>query len=386
VNALDLVIVLVALAAVVGGYHRGFVARVASWVGMGVGLYVGARLIPRVADAMEGSAELTVFTVCAAVLVAGVFLGQAVGLVIGSRLRLSVGDGTARRTDQAFGAVAGLVAVGVVLWLLLPAIASVPSWPAEQARTSVLAGVIHDQLPEPPDALETLSSLVGEDRFPDVFAELERAPDVGPPPAATGMSAETAESVRRSTVKVLGEACGRLQEGSGFVVGPDRIATNAHVVAGTTTLAVERSDGGQLAARVVFFDPDTDRAVLAVAGLERPALPIGQPAVDDRGGVFGHPGGGELEISPFRVARITEALGRDIYDDQPVQREVLFLASDLAPGDSGSALVDPAGEVVGVAFAIAPDRDSVAYALSADELLGATAAAGSSPVATGPCI
>ena len=42
---------------------------------------------------------------------------------------------------------------------------------------------------------------------------------------------------------------------------------------------------------------------------------------------------------------------------------MLVLASDLAPGDSGSALVDPQGQVVGVAFAVAPDKPGVAYAL-----------------------
>ena len=45
-----------------------------------------------------------------------------------------------------------------------------------------------------------------------------------------------------------------------------------------------------------------------------------------------------------------------------------MLASELAPGDSGSALVDPGGRVVGVAFAVAPDKPGVAYALAIEEL------------------
>ena len=47
---------------------------------------------------------------------------------------------------------------------------------------------------------------------------------------------------------------------------------------------------------------------------------------------------------------------------------MLVLASELAPGDSGSALVDPQGQVIGVAFAIAPDKPGVAYALALSEL------------------
>lgn len=385
-NALDLVILLVATAAVVGGFRRGFVARASSWVGMAVGLYAGARLVPLAAEALEGANEISLLSVCAALLLATTFLGHAIGAVVGSRLRVSVGQGAAHRTDQAFGGLAALVAVGLVLWFLLPAIGATPSWPADQARSSVVATAFHDLLPPAPDALHELSNLVGDDRFPEVFSGLQPAPEVGPPPAASGLSAETADTVRRSTVKVLGEACDRLQEGSGFVAGPDLIVTNAHVVAGTIALAVERSDGEQVAARVVLFDPATDVAILRAPGLDRDALELASPQEGDRGGVFGYTGGGELQISPFEVARVTTAVGSDIYDDQPTRREVLFLATQMAPGDSGGALVGPEGEVLGVAFAIAPDDPDVGYALDTGEVRAALDRAGSSPVGTGPCL
>ena len=50
------------------------------------------------------------------------------------------------------------------------------------------------------------------------------------------------------------------------------------------------------------------------------------------------------------------------------RREVLELSASLRPGDSGSALIDPSGQVVGVAFAIARDQPDVAYALATSEL------------------
>jgi S1-C subfamily serine protease len=386
VNVLDLVIALAALAAVLGGFRRGFVARASSWVGIAVGLYVGARLVPVLADRLEGAGEVTLLSAGAALLLSTTFLGHALGAVVGSRLRVSVGEGAAHRTDQAFGAVAGLAAVAVVLWFLLPSIAAVPSWPAEQARSSVVATAFHDLLPPAPDALQGLSDLVGDDRFPEVFSGLQPAPEVGAVPASSGLDAETADDVRRSTVKVVGEACERLQEGSGFVVGPDLVVTNAHVVAGTQALAVERSDGSQVPARVVFFDPATDVAVLRAPGLDRDPLVMTTPESGVRGGVFGYTGGGELEISPFEVARVTTAVGSDIYDEQPTRREVLFLASALAPGDSGAALADADGRVVGMAFAIAPDDPGVAYALDTSEVRDALGRAGSSPVSTGPCL
>jgi S1-C subfamily serine protease len=65
---------------------------------------------------------------------------------------------------------------------------------------------------------------------------------------------------------------------------------------------------------------------------------------------------------------------------------VFILASDLAPGDSGGGLVNPAGAVVGVAFAIAPDRPGTAYALTSDELRPVLATGGTGAVNTGPCL
>jgi S1-C subfamily serine protease len=101
--------------------------------------------------------------------------------------------------------------------------------------------------------------------------------------------------------------------------------------------------------------------------------------------VFGHPQGRALRVAPFEVARILDATGRNIYDTDLVRREVLELAADLEPGDSGSPLVDPAGQVVGVTFAIARDRSSLAYALSTNELRELLAAP-RDEVGTGACV
>ena len=63
-----------------------------------------------------------------------------------------------------------------------------------------------------------------------------------------------------------------------------------------------------------------------------------------------------------------------------------MLAADLAPGDSGSALVDPAGAVIGVAFAVAPDKPGVAYALAISELEAVLAGDLSRERDTGDCL
>ncbi|MEQ1786475.1 MAG: trypsin-like peptidase domain-containing protein, partial [Acidimicrobiales bacterium] len=189
-----------------------------------------------------------------------------------------------------------------------------------------------------------------------------------------------------ATVKVQGVACRRIQEGSGFVVAPGLVVTNAHVVAGERETVVQRSDGSEVRAIVVAFDPNRDLAVLRADDLGRPALERSTIEEGGVGAVFGHPGGGDLRAAPFQVGQQVTATGTDIYDQRATEREVLILASALRPGDSGAALVDPSGRVVGVAFAIAPDRPGVAYALAMEELDAVLAGNLSGPVDTGPCL
>lgn len=385
-NLLDLLIVLALASAAVGGFRLGFVARMVSWLLMTAAVLLAARLLPsllRAAGDDTGEAELLLLA--GAVLVGSALLGQSIGLILGTRLNVGVRSGVPRQVDSVAGAVAGMVGVLVTVWLLVPALAEATESPARLARESRLARGVAEVFPDPPDVTRVLRRLVGED-YPRVFDSMRPAPDLGPPPAASGLDTATAEAVSRSTVKVVGRACDRIQEGSGFVVGDGLVVTNAHVVAGQDATEIERSDGSRVAAVVTAFDPETDLAVLSAPGLDRPPLSIGEASAGTRGGVFGYPGGGALEISPFVVGRQAEAVGSDIYDTGRSRRQVLFLSAELAPGDSGSALVDPAGRVVGVAFAVAPDQPGVAYALTTGELQETLSGAGGTVVDTGPCL
>jgi S1-C subfamily serine protease len=385
-NLFDAFVLLVAVTAAAGGYRLGFLARALSWVGLGVGLYLTARfladlfkLVPLPAEDPTGR-----LVVAVGILLLGAFLGQGIGLLVGTKAHFAI-PSAGRPLDRAGGAVAGVFGVLVAIWLLLPTLAEIPGTISSQARNSYIARSIDSSAPDPPDTLNALRRLVGDTRFPDVFAALRPAPDVGPPPAETGLSVAVAESVAASTFRVESEACGRLQEGSSFVAQPGVVLTNAHVVAGQESTELIGIDGSRTPAEVVYFDPDTDLAVLDAPDIGASALEIEDGGVGTLGAVFGYPGGGSLEISPFEVREEVEAVGRDLYGAGPIRRRVLILASELAPGDSGGALVTPSGSVVGAAFAIAPDRTDTAYALDADELREALAA----PRAltdTGPCL
>jgi S1-C subfamily serine protease len=392
VNLLDLLVLLLAVSAAVGGYRLGFVTRAVSWLGLIAGVLLGAALLPGLFRRLQDASDASLMLLAVATLLGLSLVGQGLGLAVGSKLRIALPEGPLRRVDRGAGAVMGVLGVLVGLWLLLPTLAEVRGWTAEQARGSLIARQVSNHFPDVPSAIDELRRVVGEEAFPRVFDELRAAPDLGSPPANSGLSAELAQSVARSTVKVEGVACDLVQEGSGFVIQDDLVMTNAHVVAGETETQVEMQDGGRLDADVVAFDPARDLAVLRVDDLDEvdhPVLPLRDAQVGNVGGVFGYPGGGPLEISEFEVAEQIVARGRDIYDQNETHRDVLTLSAALAPGDSGSALVVSAegrAVVVGVAFAVAQDRSDVAYALALEEVRAVMSGDLSTARDTGACL
>ena len=197
-------------------------------------------------------------------------IGQALGLLLGARLHAELPEGL--RTDQVAGGVFGVVGVLVALWILLPTLSARPRLDG-RASARHASPARSPTFPNPPDTLEALRNIVGDDPFPEVFDALRPAPDVGTTPGDSGLSAEMEAAVTSSTVKVEGEACGRIQEGSGFFVTPHLVVTNAHVVAGEDDTELELAGGDTVDATVVAFDPQRDLAVLRTAD-RASALPL----------------------------------------------------------------------------------------------------------------
>jgi S1-C subfamily serine protease len=388
-DLLDVIVILVAVMAAVGGYRLGFVGRVASWLGLALGLYVAIRLLPTVLLHLSSASAGTQLAVSVLLLVGGALLGQAVGLLVGSRLHRALPLGPVRQVDHVVGAGVGIVGVVAALWLLLPSIAAVPGWPAQATANSGISRWVSVHLPPPPDALQVLRRVIGQDA-PQVFAVLHPGASAGTPPTVSPLSSPVTRAVAASTVKVEGQACSRIFEGSGFAVGTDLIATNAHVVAGEPPGQTEvlLPSGVTRPARVVMFDPRRDLALLAVPSLDERPLTLLVAHAGVTGAVFGHPNGqNALAVTPARVAREEEAVGRDLYDRADTKRDILVLASALAHGDSGGPLINAAGQVIGVAFAISADQAGTSYALSTKELRAALAAPRNpAGISTGPCL
>jgi S1-C subfamily serine protease len=168
--------------------------------------------------------------------------------------------------------------------------------------------------------------------------------------------------------------CGQGVEGSGFVYAPDRVMTNAHVVAGVSNPSVQ-VNGGPVGGKVVYYNPDADIAVLSVpTGTVRP-LRFATAASGDGVAILGFPQNGPYNVQAGRVRADQRLRSPDIYGDGTVLRDVLSLRGLIRPGNSGGPVVDSTGRVVGVVFAASVTSSDTGYALSAAQV-GKAAASG----------
>jgi S1-C subfamily serine protease len=393
VNAFDIGVIVLAVLAALGGWRIGFLARVFSWVGMAAGLYLAVRFLPDVVNFFNLSGSVARVALAVAVLLAGAFIGQGLGLMVGARLHAVLPFGGVRTLDRAVGALLGVVGIFAVLWLLAPSLAAVPGPVSQLTTGSAIARWVTNEARtvglSPPNTLQALRRLVGENGSPQVFTQFGPSEDAGQPPAYDPLDQAVLNTAAASTVKVKGAACGLYQEGSGWTVAPDLVVTNAHVVAGEPPgqTSVLLPDGTTKPATVVAYNPDVDLALLYVPGLGEAPLELGTGSQGQMGAVLGHPNGQDaLAVQPASIATEVTALGQDLYDTRNTQRNVFVLAAKLTYGDSGAPLVDTQGRVVGIAFAIAPDRDTTAYALSSSELRPLLGQAHSVPVSTEACL
>ena len=150
--------------------------------------------------------------------------------------------------------------------------------------------------------------------------------------------------------------------GSGVIIRPDGyIVTNNHVVSGATSISVTLNDNRQYEATVVGTDPATDVAIIKIDADNLPALPLGdsdQLRLGEWVLAIGSPLGQQLRSTI--TAGIVSAKGRSMPDGSGEFKIESFIQTDAAvnPGNSGGALVNKRGELVGINTAIVSQTGS----------------------------
>lgn len=194
-----------------------------------------------------------------------------------------------------------------------------------------------------------------------------------PPDAALldAYSAAVTEAVSRAGPAVVNVAIagphGR-GGGSGVVVAPDGlILTNSHVVHGAERIEVGTAEGVRFPARLLGDDPDTDLALLrAETGASLPAATLGDSArlrVGQLAVAIGNP----LGFSSTVTAGVVSAVGRTLMGrgGRPIE-DLLQTDAALNPGNSGGALVDSRGEVIGINTAMIGGAQGLCFAVASN--------------------
>ena len=388
---LDMAVLAIAFVAAISGWRSGALGSLLSFVGVILGAVAGVLLAPHVVGHVDG--PRTKLFVALFLILGLVVIGEIAGVVLGRAVRGAIRNGGLRTVDSIVGVALQLVAVLVAAWLLAtPLTSSDQPNLAAAVRGSRVLSAVDEAAPAWLKRVPTrLSSLLDTSGLPDVLQPFGRTPivNVDAPDAALATDPVVA-ATRPSVLKIRGVAtsCQKVLEGSGFVVAPNRVMSNAHVVAGSESVTVE-SDGKTYDATVVSYDPNADISILDVPDL--PAKPLQFDMQEAASGtdalVMGYPGGGEFTATPGRIREIIQLNGPDIYHTNTVTREVYTIRGTVRQGNSGGPLIDKDGRVLGVVFGAAVDDADTGFVLTSTEVEKQMAKVGNTQrVSTDTCI
>ena len=384
-DLLDLLIILLVLAAIIRGVETGLLRLFLSSVGFIVGLLSGSWIARHIASHYSSASTklliiiLIEFSLAVLLAAAGEILAMRLGIYT-ERLKLV-------KANKILGAVLEVGLTLIIVWLLASAVQNVHSSQiGREVRRSQIIRWLDSILPHPPDVLARLEKIINPNGFPNVF--------LGPEPQHATVSPKNSVdnqailAAEKSVVQIIGNGCGGVVYGSGFVVDRGTIVTNAHVVAGIAQPKV-LDQGGRYSSTAIWFDPNLDIAVLKVTNLPDPPLKLNKDILPDIDAVasLGYPHGGPLVVETGAVIDHVTAAGRNIYNEGVVLRNIYEFQADVEPGDSGGPLLAPDGSVAGVVFARSLSQDNVGYALltSQVEQLIQKAERQNTPVGTGYC-
>lgn len=393
-NWVDLVVVLLIVFGAIAGARKGMIIALASFAGIFLGAVVGLRLAPALTGWLEVDSTRTVASL--AIVLLFIALGEATGLWLGREIRIRVTNPSLTGVDTVLGSVVQAVAVCVVTWMIALPLTGAKSMPevASGVTNSTTLRTINSLMPASAQALPNeLRRVLGVPGLPTALEPFTQTPVAAIDPPDTALAQSPAVNRARSSVlKIRGRAsaCSRMLEGTGFVIAPQRVMTNAHVVAGTDRVTVE-STQGTLTARVVHFDPASDLAVLAVPSMDNdtPVMRWAPEPVSQGEDVvaLGYPLDGPYTASPGRIRERIRLRGPDIYDSSTVVRDVYTVRAIIRSGNSGGPLITPNGSVAGVVFGASVDNPETGFVMTAEEASDEVQAAPrmSQAVDTGEC-
>lgn len=384
-SLLDWILLLVMVLYLLAGYRRGFFLTLGSVVGFVIGAVAAFYLTPVLVGMTSGGWRILVAILSLVLLIS---LGQALGLAIARPLRRlseKTGLGVLERIS---GALLNVITCALVIVILSFSagqlgIASVTKTIGNSRVITALESITPDPVRQ--GIAQARAAVLAQSGIPELSEQLFPAEAAPSESLDNDALARAAESVVR--VDGTAEACSQTQSGSGFVAAPGMVVTNAHVVSGVTEPIVETQAGRAYSGTVVYYDAQTDLAVIEAPDLPAAALATGSDAAaGDLVEFMGYPLGGPFSSRSATVQGLGYTSTRSTDGTRSAPRQIYQLAADVQQGNSGGPLLDEQGRVIGVIFAKA-ETGQTGYALSLAELapvLGQLDALGA-PVGTGAC-
>lgn len=377
-NSIDFLIALIVILITARGMEIGFVRQASSLGGLLVGLFVSSFIASHI-----GAPPL----ISLAIIGVGV-LGAIIGSeYLGVKAKKILHTSSVNLVDRFFGAVAGM---GIGLLLVWFCIGILPSLPSTALRVSVrdskIVNWLDATLPPTTSIIGWLEKSFEQTKIPEIVSELESkvdTPDAEVPDVSEFQS--VINDSRKSIVKIEGRSCSGIGVGSGFIVAPNYVVTNAHVVAGMRNPYIQ-DENGRIKASVVAFDTENDVAILRTDRLEGKSLALaadGRVAIGSEGVALGYPGGGNFTAQPGVVVDRFTAVGRDIYSETSTKREVYALKADIEPGNSGGPFIGKNGDVLGLIFARSTTNEQIGFALNTQTVEKTLANAKAKPSSSG---
>lgn len=387
-NILDLLIIIFALLAVGRGIQLGFFRQVLSLAGFFAGLFAGSIIAPVISQTVGPNQLIQALVTLTITFGLAIFLA-GIGEAIGRSIQVNIESKPVIAAENVLGALISVISIVILSWFTASVLVRLPTADvAANVSKSQIISELDKRLPPAPSILSKIGRLISPEGFPTVFTGIEPfSPEAGEPYEPDVMAA--AEKAAISTVRIEGLGCGGAVFGSGFVISEGVVATNAHVIAGIRN-PVTADQEGRYRANPIYFDPDTDLALLSVEGHAGPPLPLSDSS-SNRGAtaaVLGYPGGRSLTASSAVILSRHLAMGRNIYDTSLSNRDVYELHTNIEQGNSGGPVVLPNGTVIGMIFGKSAARESRGYAITSMEILNALRSAGNSQqsVSTGQCV
>ncbi|MBX9982121.1 MULTISPECIES: acid resistance serine protease MarP [Mycobacterium] len=390
---LDIAVLAVAFIAAISGWRSGALGSVLSFAGVVLGAVAGVLLAPHIVShiaAPRAKLFAALFLILALVVV-----GEVAGVVLGRAVRGAIRNRPVRTIDSVIGVAVQLMVVLTAAWLLATPLTQSKDQPelAAAVRGSRVLAEVNEVAPTWLKTVpKRLSALLNTSGLPAVLEPFSRTPVIpvaSPDPALANNPVVAAAAPSVVKVRSLAPSCQKVLEGTGFVISPERVMTNAHVVAGSSSVSLQ-ANGKNYDATVVSYDPQVDIAILAVPGL--PSSPLVFDDTPAKTGtdvvVLGYPGGGNFTATPARIREVIKLSGPDIYrSPQQVTRDVYTIRANVEQGDSGGPLIDLDGRVLGVVFGAAVDDADTGFVLTAEEVAGQLSKIGATaPVGTGACV